>query len=174
LGRIWRELSAHARGKYEREDGEERLKALEAEANNALAALPAWPELRALFEERLAHVRRSRYVMATCYEPTPWGPMMPRGRVEQQMTELRRLVDEGKVTRDAAEKAARKVAVEAEYMTQLGALETGNEEPWAKQEALWERYRDGKIVAGEGAQRAGRRVVEFEVDTVGLLDDPAE
>jgi hypothetical protein len=172
LGRIWRELSVHLRGKYELEEGEEKLKALEAETTNALAALPASRELRTLFEERIAHVRRSRYVMATCYEMAPWNSAAPRGKVEEQMTALHRLEEEGKLTPEAAGKAARVVAVQAEYMTQLNAAEpTDGEADYEQVRKLWERYRDGGTVPGEGAIAAGRDVVEFEVDDPDLLPD---
>jgi len=176
LGRIWRELSVHMRGKYELEEGEEKLKALEAETTNALAALPASRELRTLFEERIAHVRRGRYVLATCYETVPWSSAAPRGRVEEQMTELRRLQQEGKLTPEAAGKAARVVAVQAEYMAQLNAAEPA-EGPvdHDRLRKLWERYEAGGIVPSNEAAAAGRGVVEFEVDDLGMLaGEPTE
>jgi hypothetical protein len=169
LGRLWRELSAHSRGKYEFTEGAEKLKALEAEMANALGALPAWTELRTLFEERAAHVCREHYVLATCYRMASWNPMHARGDVEKQMAALQKLVEEGKLTTEAAEKAAQAVAADAEYLTQLNAMYEGGEEARPKFEPVHEAYEAGKLKPGEGAERAGRHVVELEVDKPGLL-----
>ncbi len=172
LGRLWRELSAHARGKYEREDGEAKLKALEPEIAEALAALPAWAELQTLFEERAAHVYRERYCLATCYSMSAWNPMRARGDVETQMTALQKLVEEGALTREAAEKAAHAVAADAEYLTRLRALDEETD-PQRRDEfrPVHDQYTDGKLEPGEAAVRAGRHAVELEVDHPGLLTD---
>jgi len=175
LGSIWRELSAHSRGKYEREEGEEKLKALEVEMAHALSALPASAELRTIFEERAAHVQRTRYVMATCYEPMLPSPAEPRERVEEQMSELRRLQDEGKLTREAAGKAARALAVQAQYMTGLRDAEAAGPQGASDRAfALWDTYRAGALVPGDDAQDAGRHVVELEVGKPGLLTEEPE
>ena len=174
LGRIWRELSAHSRGKYEFTEGAEKLKALEAEMANALAALPAWTELRTLFEERAAHVYRERYLLATCYKMTSWNPMEARGDVEKQMTALQKLVEEGKLTKEAAGKAAQAAAADAEYLTQLRALDESSQAAMAEFGRVEEACTAGKLKPGEGAQRAGRHVVELEVDKLGLLTDVGE
>ncbi|MBM3472475.1 MAG: hypothetical protein FJX75_04280 [Armatimonadetes bacterium] len=171
LGRIWRELSAHSRGKYEGKEGEKKLKALEAEMAKALTALPAWTELRRLFEERAAHVYREHYFLATCYRMAPWNPMQAQGDVEKQMTALQKLIEEGTLTKEAAEKAAQAVAADAEYLTQLRAMYDGGEAARAKFEPVHEAYQAGKLKPGEGAERAGRHVVELEVDKPGLLTD---
>jgi len=171
LGRIWRELSAHSRGKYEREEGEEKLKALRTDMASALAELPAWTELTTLFEERAAHIHRERYFLATCYSMSAWNPMQARGDVEKQMTALQKLVEEGKLTKEASEKAAQAVAVDAEYLTQLRATYDGGETARAAFEPVYEAYKAGKLEPGEGAERAGRHVVELEVDKPGLLTD---
>jgi hypothetical protein len=175
LGAIWREMSAHARGKYEGQDGGAKLKALEAEMDNALAALRAWPELRTLFEERAAHIYREHYFLATCYEVSAWNPMQARGDVEKQMTALQKLVEEGKLTREAAEKAAQAVAVDAEYLTHLRAMdEETDPEERSRFRAIHEQYTEGKLRPGDEAVRAGRHVVEFEAEQPGLFTEEAD
>jgi len=174
LGRVWRELSAHSRGKYGREEGEAKLKALEADMASALAELPAWAELSTLFEERAAHIQRERYFLATCYEMSSRNPMRAREDVEKQMTALQKLVEERRLTKEAAEKAAQAVAADAEYLTQLNVMYKGGKAARAKFEPIYEAYEAGKLKPGEGAERAGRHVVGLEVDKPGLLIDADE
>ena len=170
LGRLWRELGPHARGRYQPEEGEEKLKTLEAEITTTLAALPASRELRTLFEERIAHVRRSRYSMATCYDMSAWNPVRAREDIEKQMAEVDRLLAEGVLSTEAAEKAARAVGADAEYLTRLRALqdETG---PEAREQfgPVHEQHAEGRLEPGDATLRAGRNVVEFEADKPGLL-----
>jgi hypothetical protein len=174
LGRIWRELSAHAHGKYEGPDGGTKLQALGVEMNTALAALPAWTELRTLFQERAAHIYAERYLKASCYMTPPWTPQPPRSKVEEQMKAVDELREQGKLTKETAEKAAQVVAVQATYMAQLNEAlvpdPRGNRD---KLTALWESYEGGKLEAGEEAVRAGRHVVEFEAEQPGLLTEEA-
>jgi hypothetical protein len=174
LGRLWRALGDHARGKYDPSEGELKLKALEAELNNALAALLASRELRTLFEERVEHVRDSRYRLATCYKQASWSPMGPRSKVEEQMEEVRRLQAEGKLTKAAAEKAAQAIAAEAEYFVQLdGALPDTNatQTDYEKVNRIWQRYQAHELPPTEASQSAGRDAVEFEVDDPALLPE---
>jgi hypothetical protein len=174
LGRLWRELGVHMRGRYEFTEGTEKLKALEGEVQHALGALPASKELRTLVEERVEHVRNSQYREATCYVMVPWSPMGPRSKVEEQMEEVRRLQAEGKLTKAAAEKAAQAIAAEAEYFVQLdGALPDTNatQTDYEKVNRIWQRYQAHELPPTEASQSAGRDAVEFEVDDPALLPE---
>ncbi|MBM3499341.1 MAG: hypothetical protein FJX74_11800, partial [Armatimonadetes bacterium] len=115
LGRIWRELSKH--NSDPGQDREKRLaefEALRADMEAALDALPAWPELRLMFEERAGHIDRLRYSTALCYAPMPMDTPQPRVAVEEQVAALEKLVQEGKLTKPAAAKAAAVLARQAE------------------------------------------------------------
>jgi hypothetical protein len=171
LGRIWRELSVHMRGKYEFPEGERKLKTLEPEMARALAALPASRELRTLFEERLDHVRMTHY-SAACYVVIVPGPVEGREQVEEQMGDIRRLLADGTLTKETAEKAARVVAIQAQFMTQLNLTFTRHPE-WGGDEemALYSQYKAGGCVPSDAAEDAGRHVVELEADKPGLLTD---
>jgi len=174
LGRIWRELTAHHKGERgDRRTGKAAFDKLKTEMTDALAALPAWPELRAVFDERWAHIDRSRYSMATCYKMLPGGVPAARDKVEAQVETLRQLVDEGKLTEEAALMAAGVLAVQAEYMARNQEAEQSEEEAgWEAVRKLWEEYNDGKIEAGAQAQLAGKRLTELTVDKVGWLAGP--
>lgn len=175
LGRIWRELTAHY--KAERGDhqaGKAAFDKLKTEMTEALDALPAWPELRAVFEERWAHIDRSRYSMATCYKMMPGGIPAARHKVEEQVETLQQLVVEGKLTEDAALKASGVLAVQAEYMARNQEAEEAvkGEAGWEEVRKLWEEYNEGKTKAGLEADLAGKRLAELTVDKVGWLAGP--
>ena len=174
LGRVWRELTAHHKG--ERGDhttGKAAFDKLKAEMTKALDALPAWPELRAVFDERWAHIDRSRYSMATCYKMLPGGIPAARDKVEEQVVTLQQFVDTGKLTEEAALKAAGVLAAQAEYMARNQEAEQREEEAgWEAVRKLWEEYNEGKIEAGTEAHRAGKRLTELTVEKVGWLAGP--
>jgi hypothetical protein len=160
LGRVWRELGAHLKKESGRnEKGFEKLKAEMAEA---LQAVSASKELRALFETRAAHVDRATYSQATCYAPLPPGFPQPQFRIEEQVSQLEKLADQGALTQEAAEKAARVLAVQAEYIVRQGA---GGQST----EALRKSYNGGKLQPGPAADEAGKHTAEMTVDKLGWL-----
>jgi hypothetical protein len=175
LGRVWRELTAHYKG--ERGDyqaGKAAFDKLKTEMSEALNALPAWAELRAVVDERWAHIDRSRYSMVTCYKMMPGGIPAARHKVEEQVEMLQQLVDEGKLTEDAALKASGVLAVQAEYMARNQEAEdkANDEAGWEEVRKLWEEYNNGKIEAGSQAELAGKRLTEMTVDKMGWLAGP--
>ncbi len=175
LGRIWRELTAHYKGERgDQKTGKAAFDKLKTEMTEALDAFPAWPELAAVFEERWAHIDRSRYSMATCYKMLPGGIPAARHKVEEQVETLQQLVDEGKLTEEAALKASGVLAAQAEYMARNQEAEEAaeGEAGWEEVRKLWEEYNDGKIEAGPEADLAGRRLAELTVDKVGWLAGP--
>jgi len=171
LGKVWREMSAHLKRKPFDPEGEAEFKQLETEMKEALDALPAWPELRAVVEQRWAHIHRRQYVAATCYEMMVGGPPPARGAVEQQVKELEQLVGEGKLTKEAAQKAAEAIGVQAAYYVRLDQAEkqAGDDGPWEAWGELWKQYEAGEIVPGASAELAGQRLAELTVDDLGLL-----
>jgi len=100
--------------------------------------------------------------------------MLAHGDVEMYIPALQKLVEERKLTKQAAGKAAQAVAADVEYLTQLRATNEGGEAAQAKFVLIDEAYEAGKLKPGEGAQRAGRHAVELEVDKPGLLTDVGE
>ncbi len=175
LGRIWRELTAHYKGERgDHQTGKAALDKLKTEMTEALEALPAWPELSAVFEQRWWHIDRSRYSMATCYRMRPGGISAARRKVEEQVEALQQLVVEGKLTEKAALKASGVLAVQAEYMARTQEAEQAAQggAGWEEERKLWEQYNDGKIEAGAEAHWAGKRLVELTVDKVGWLAGP--
>jgi hypothetical protein len=177
LGRIWRELTAHYKGERgDHQTGKAAFDKLKAEMTEALGALPAWPELSAVFEERWAHIDRSRYSMATCYKMMPGGIPAARHKVEEQVETLQQLVDEGKLTEDAALKASSVLAIQAEYMARNQEAEQAaeGEAGWEAVRKLWDAYNEGNIEAGAQAELAGKRLTELTVDKMGWLVGPPE
>ena len=179
LGRIWREMSAHwRRERGEREEAEKAFDTVKAEMSEALKALPASEELRALFEERHAHIHRSRYFMATCYAVSIAGgmTMQARANIEKQVSDLHELAQEGKLSPETLRKAAEAMAAPTEYLTQSRRLYAENEEtPWKDIQALALRFQKGALEAGDGATLAAERGAELTVDRLGeLAGEPDE
>jgi hypothetical protein len=171
LGHVWRAMSAHLRKRAYDAEGKRQFDELKTEMAKALAALPASAALRALFEERWAHIDRLRYNMATCYKMAPGGPLPARNAVEQQVKELEQLAADGKLAAEAARKAARVLAVQAEYLARLRAAQraAGDQYPWQAWGKLYEEYQAGEIEPGPEADGAGKRVAEFTVNRLQWL-----
>jgi len=174
LGKVWREMSAHLKKKAYDPQGEAEFNELKTEMAAALDALPAWPELRAVVEQRWAHVHRGHYVPATCYEPMMGGALPARNAVEEQVKALEQLVAEGKLTKEVAAKAAEALGLQAEYFIRLAGIEaeTGDqdwEKRWKLEGELWKGYEANEIEPGPGAALAGQRLAELTVDDLGLL-----
>ena len=171
LGRVWRELSKHNTDPGQ--DREQRLAefaTLRAEMQAALDALPAWPELRLVFEERALHIDALRYSLAMCYAAGPGGSDRPRVAVEEQVAALHKLVEEGKLTEAAASKAAAVLAKQAEYYAQSDRLrDTEAAPPPDKVKALEAQHREGALKPSDAATLAGKRLVELTVDALGML-----
>jgi polyhydroxyalkanoate synthesis regulator phasin len=180
LGRIWREMSVHLRGKAYDPEGEAEFNELKTAMGEALDALPASPELREVFEQRWAHIHRAHYVPATCYEMMMGGAPPARDAVEEQVKELEELVAEGKLTRETARKAAEALGVQAEYYMRLRKIEAQttddeSQKQWELRTKLWEQYEADEIVPGVPAELAGKRLAELTADALGLLaGDPQE
>ncbi len=178
LGRVWRELGRLNTNPGEHVD-ERRAEfdSVKRDMEHALDALPAWPELRIVFEERVKHIDLLHYSQITCYAPSPASTPQPRAVVEEQVAALGKLVEEGKLTKEAAAKAAGVLAKQAEYYVQAQRLqdEAGGAYPHDALEALGQQYNEGALKPSQAATRAGKCLVEFTVDDLGLLaDEPTE
>ncbi|MBM3472473.1 MAG: hypothetical protein FJX75_04270 [Armatimonadetes bacterium] len=90
----------------------------------------------------------------TCYDMALTPAMRSGPEIEAQVEQLKALEAEGKLTTEAARKAAAALALQAEYLAQ-GAL-AGT--PGA-----------AHIKPGAGAQKAGEQLVEMTVDRPGML-----
>jgi len=173
LGRVWREMSAHWRS--ERGDREQAQKAfgeLKAEMAEALDALPASEELRTAFEQRHAHIQRSRYLMATCYRMAPAGNLSQRsrGEIEKQAQELEALASDGTLSREAMRKAAQAMAAPIEYLTRMQATrELPDDERREEEKKLVTLYRSEMPAANGPAKVAGQRAAELSTDRLGEL-----
>ncbi len=168
LGRIWREMSRHLRGKA---DGltVEAFTELRHYMDTALDVVTATPELRAVFTERWEHINRIQYDMATCYEMVMGGIPVAREKVEEQVAELEKLVEDGTLTEKAGRKAAGALGVHVEYMARLH--EVGDQD-WDAQAEVTRPYDDGEMQAGEEANTASERIVEMTVDKLEWLAGP--
>lgn len=176
LGRVWRALNALSRSERYGRKTQEELARAKAEMVQGLDALPAWPELRVMLEERAEYVEFEigmREAVAhgiTCYEMMFDIGQVIEPDVAKQVNELRKLVDEGKLSQGTAEKAAEALATQAEVLRKAGSLEgLPGEERYETEMKLWEDYREGRIEASAGAQLAGKRLAELTVDDLGLL-----
>jgi hypothetical protein len=162
LGQIWRDMTAHLK---QQRGAEGKAKAafekLKRDTGEALDAVSASPELRELFETRWAHISRVRYIHATCYAPLPPGTPQPQFEIEKQVEQLEKLVADGKLTKKTAAKAARVLAVQAQYLV----AGTPTQE-------LREEYNAGTLKPGADAKLAGKRVAEITADQLGLLAGP--
>ncbi len=175
LGHVWREMSAHAKGQRGRVGlGKPAFDKLKTEMTAALDALPASPALRVVFEERWAHIDRTQYAMATCYKMVAGGPPPARSAVEEQVKELEQLTAEGRLTKEAAAKAAGVLAVQAEYLVRVRAAERAadGEQLWEAWGKLLDDYRANRIKPGEPASLAGKRLAEMTVSRLGWLAGP--
>ncbi len=172
LGRIWRDLSTYLRGPRGR--GQE-FAELQSSMKAALDALPAWPELRAVFETRYEHIARILSGLP-CYAPLPPGCYpYPQFRVEDRVEHLEKLVAEGRLSQRAALRAAGVLAIPAEYLVQEGEIKKlPYDERYPALDELDERYCNGTLEAGPAAELAGQRLVELTVDNLGWLAGPPE
>lgn len=174
LGGVWRELTAHSQGATDKwDDPGARFEELRTEMDTALDDLPAWPELRVVFEERWQHVWSYRHTPATCYDPA--GSLVSaRFVVEEQVDVLAELVEQDTLTKEAAGKAAAVLAVQAEFMARYHeaqeTAEDGNQREAV--EPVVEEYDAGETVAGEEAHLAGERLAELTVDKLEWLAGP--
>ena len=172
LGEIWRKMTSHwKKPRKTDEPGNPEFEALRVDMLTALDGVDASAELRAVFAERWYHINRSHYSMTTCYEMMMGGMPVARGIVEDQVAELGKLVEEGKLTEEAGRKSAEVLGVQAEFMARYReAMEAqGDGGPWPP---IVKAYDDGEIVAGEEAELAGERLVELTVDKLGWLAGP--
>jgi hypothetical protein len=176
LGRVWRALNALSRSERYGKKTQEELAKVKAEMVQGLDALPAWAELRVMFEERAEYVdfeigmREAVASGITCYEMVFDIAQVIEPDVAEQVNELRKLVDEGKLSQGTAEKAAEALAVQAEVLRKAGGLvDLPGEERYEIETKLWEDYREGRIEAGPGAELAGKRLTELTVEELGLL-----
>jgi hypothetical protein len=137
-----------------------------------LADASVGPELRSLFEAHAAEAqaavrRRHTHIVAWSDDPGPYGVPRPRSEVEAEVRSLEALAAGGRLTREAALKAARSLAVQAEYMVQARA-------PGADVQKLNAAFTAHTLQPGSAADLAGKRAVELTVDRLGwLTESPA-
>ena len=170
LGRIWREMSAHWRSERgERREADPAFDELKQEMAAALDTLPASPELRAMFEERRAHIHRSRYSLGSCYAMSLAGDMTQRarGRIERQVCSLHELAEKGRLSPKTLRRAAKAMAPPTEYLAQSRKLYA--EKAWHDQETVAKRFRNGQLEPGDAATLAAKRGAELTVDRLGDL-----
>jgi hypothetical protein len=175
LGRIFRAMGRLAKGAATDHDAADpRFQKLRQEMGDLLDRMEASPELRALCVERSRHIFHNELgAVLTCYAYS--GPVFPEvGKdVFTRAKELERLVAEGRLTDDAARKAARYLAIDAEYAT--GACKVArradNETPWddATVERIHREYDEQQLRPAADAVLAGNRVVEMATDQLGML-----
>lgn len=180
LGRLWRELNSLATDEFLAGDDtnalERRHYALGEQLRAALDEVSASPELRALVEERSRHMRHYELgTLASCYEYM--GPIAQDAgeSVADQVNELRRLVEDGTLTQDAARKAAETLAQDAEYTGRLSEMWDdllGNAGFSDELDKLRGVYSGGEIEPQPAAEVAGERLVELTVDKLGWLAGP--
>jgi hypothetical protein len=155
VGWAWREMSAHRR--HERGGHGEGLRKwwpLFEDMAKALDALPAWPELRVVFEERWNRLDTILYQpycylpFASAVVPAAYAPEV----VERQVEELEELQRAGNLTEKAVRKAAEVLAIQAERLARPG---------------------QGKGLAPTAeAELAGKRLTELTIDQLGRLAGP--
>ena len=150
-------------------DREAEFRDLKEEMLEALDAIEASLGVRALFEERWSHIRRTTYSMATCYDMSTegWAAMGARGDVEKRVEALEKLAREGKVSDKTLQKAAKAMAPAVEYL--IAGRKVWAEEgppPEAREELgdLAEQYMKKKLEPGEIAQAAAARGADLTVN----------
>ena len=112
--------------------------------------------------------------MVTCYEMVAGGLPAARAEVEKQVQELENLVEEGKLSKGAAEKAASVLAVQAEYMSFVEFAQK-LEDPEGRDLSIrmgTADYDEGTMRAGPEASLAGKRLVELTINRLGYLAGP--
>ena len=88
--------------------------------------------------------------------------------------ELEHQVQHGVLTKAAAEKAARALAVDMEVMVRDGAVPREGADYWEALKKLDADRRADKIEPRPGADAAGERLVEMTVDKPGMLIEPPD
>ena len=94
--------------------------------------------------------------------------------IEEQVKQLEQLVAEGKLTREAAQKAADVLAVDLEVLRQFAEPPEDWEEQQELREQIDERWDAGEITPSPGSDLAGKRLAELTVDDLGLLAGPPQ
>jgi hypothetical protein len=177
LGRTWRAMGKLAKGERADFDRDEpKFRKLQEAMDKALDGLNASPELRILCQERAQQIFHYELgAMVTCYMGGSMGGPVVED-VFAQGQELERLVDEGRLTRAVAEKAAHRFAVDAELMVQSNrawdrARQSGTYKPTVSDE-LGRKWKAGTLKPNPAADLAGKRAVELAVDGLGMLAGP--
>jgi hypothetical protein len=127
LGQIWREMgSFRPRGEVDLRKWPA-LKQLRRDMEETLDAVSASPELRAAVEGRWDWINTPyaaedelRRTRRTCYLLARIGTELSGPAIEEQVEELSALQAEGKLTKEAARKAAAALALQAEYLARDG------------------------------------------------------
>jgi len=181
LGRVWRELSAHVRAQRHDKRRRRKFDGLKAEMDEALVALPAWPELRVMFEARAAIVEEQlRYHEAldrgiSCYITIITDEGVVQEDVSKQLRELEALAAQHKLSREAAEKAAAVLATQAQFATEAAnAADLPPEKRHPLTHQLFEDYCEERMLPGPAARLAGKRLVELTTGDVGWLAGPPQ
>jgi len=152
------------------------LQGLEETLWSALDALPAWPSLRAAVETRWRHLIGAKGT-TTCYamDELGWSMVSRHYDVEDRLSELVDLAEEGRVSPDTLRAAARMLANHAEYSLALrDLLDSARPERFARMDDLARRYLQDELQPSPLAARAGERLAELTVDRLGDLAGPPQ
>jgi hypothetical protein len=175
LGAIWRQMSIHRRLGHGGPADERKFKQLKNKMETALNTAKASPELRLAFEERWSHISRLVYPSATCYKMASPAPSYDAVRdMESQVAALEDLVRKGVLTPNAAEKAARVLAVDLEVLLRDGAAPIASPNYSDAARKLDADRKAGKVKPRPGAYEAGERLAEMTVDKPGMLIEPPD
>jgi hypothetical protein len=178
LGEIWRAMSRHASGAIDDSKG---FEALEKEMGTALQELKAQADkgqirpataaaLDTAFRERYFHIRRTRHIMATCYDMSTLGVNLhgSRAAVEEQVKILNELKQSRKLPPEAAAKARAVLAKEVAFQTRVAELQKAaqgqGEQAEAARAALREldaQYGARTIEATKASTEAAQTLVGF-------------
>jgi hypothetical protein len=179
LGGVWHRFRAFEGGKV-RVWRRLSFKRLRKEMRAALDDLPAWVELRGVFEQRAGcielclRVKEAALAGITCYALSIQGPRAAARDARKQVEELMALVAQGSLTEAAARKAAAEIARQAQYIPLAQrASEIPDDRLRREREGeLGARRRAGEIEPSPAAELAGYRLTELTVGKLGWLAGP--
>ncbi|MBM3497493.1 MAG: hypothetical protein FJX74_02375 [Armatimonadetes bacterium] len=179
LGDVWRRFRSFEGGKvgvWRRPSFNRFKKQMQA----ALSDLPAWGELRGIFEQRAGCIesclgeKEARLVGISCYARFIVGRMAAARDARKQVEQLLALVANGALTEAAARKAAAQIAREAQYIAladEAGLIPDKRRRRERERELEAQRHEDA-IAPGPGAELAGDRLTELTVGKLGWLAGP--
>jgi len=153
---------------------------LKKQMRGALNDLPAWAELRGVFEQRAScielclRVKEAALAGMTCYALSIHGSKAAARDARKQVEELTALVAKGSLTEAAARKAAAEIARQAQYIV-LAERVSGIADDRLRRERegeLERRWHEKGIEPSPAAELAGFRLAEITVGKLGWLAGP--